>query len=58
VPGIGLAEVLSMLGEQAGQEVGAAEVAVVQALQPGTDFGFELDCVGPPCIIWYMPQVL
>ena len=47
VMGVGLAEVLGLLGEQADEEVGPAEVAVAQALQPGPDFGFDFHRVQP-----------
>jgi hypothetical protein len=45
VSGVGLAEVLSVLGEQADEEVGPAEVAVGQAGQPGPDFRLDLDLI-------------
>ncbi len=47
VPGVGLAEVLGLLADQADEEVGPAEVAVAEAFQPGPDFGFDLDRVEP-----------
>jgi hypothetical protein len=45
VSGVGLAEVLSVLGEQADEEVDPAEVAVGQAGQPGPDFMLDLDLI-------------
>ena len=47
VSGGGLAEVLGVLGEQAGEEVDPAEVAVGQAGQPGPDFSLDLDLIQP-----------
>jgi len=47
VAGIWLAESVGLLGEQADQEVGTAEVPVAEALQLGTDLGLDLDCVQP-----------
>jgi hypothetical protein len=47
VSGVGLAEVLGVLGEQADKEVDAAEVAVGQAGQPGPDFRLDLDLIQP-----------
>ena len=45
--GIGLAEILGLLGEQADVEVDPAEVTVAQPGQPGTDFRLDLDPVQP-----------
>ena len=47
VAGIGLAEILGLLGEQADVEVDPAEVTVAQPGQPGTDFRLDLDPVQP-----------
>jgi DNA primase len=43
VTGIGLTEVLGLLGEQADVEVDPAEVTVAQCGQPGTNFRLDLD---------------
>jgi hypothetical protein len=47
VSGVGLAEILGVLGEQADEEVDPAEVAVGQAGQPGPDFRLDLDLIQP-----------
>jgi hypothetical protein len=47
VSGVGLAEVLGVLGEQADEEVDPAEVAAGQAGQPGPDFRLDLDLIQP-----------
>ena len=43
VPGVGLADVLGVLGEQADEEIDPAEVAVGQAGEPGPDLRLDLD---------------
>ena len=43
VAGVGLAEGVGLLGEQADQEVGAAEVPVAELLEPGPHLGLDLD---------------
>jgi hypothetical protein len=47
VTGIWLAEVLGALGEQADEEVHAAEVTVIESGQPGADLGLDLHPVQP-----------
>jgi hypothetical protein len=45
VTGVGLAEVLGVLGEQADEEVDPAEVTVGQAGQPRPDLRLDLDLI-------------
>jgi hypothetical protein len=47
VAGVRLAEGVGLLGEQADEEVGAAEVSVAEALESGPDLGLDLYCVQP-----------
>jgi hypothetical protein len=42
---VGLAQGLGLPGEQPDQEIGTAEVAVTETLEPGPDLGFDLDLV-------------
>ena len=44
---IGLAESLGLLGEQADEKVGAAEVPVAKAFEPGPDLRLDLDAYNP-----------
>jgi len=55
VPGVGFTEIFGLLGEQTDKEVGPAEVAVAQSLQPGPNFGFRSPPRrAGPCITCYM----
>src|SRR6266702_2788955 len=45
VTGVGLAEVRSVFGKQADEEIDPAEVTVGQILQPGPYFGLDLHSV-------------
>jgi hypothetical protein len=59
VAGVGLAESFGLLGEQADEEGGAAEVPVAEVLEPVPDLRLDLDRVQPlPCISWYMHPML
>lgn len=49
---VGLGEVLSVLGEQADEEVDPAEVAVGQAGQPGPDFRLISTSYKPAILAW------
>ena len=61
--GVGLAEVLGVIGEQADEEVDAAEVAVAQSGQPRPHFRFDLNLAQPSyafnaiCILCYSQAV-